>query len=276
MAIKSDLAESVADLKRLYNVEATIEYTSRNGLVRTLRTFLENRDIFLDHTVLITKFPRRIFDTGEDNILTFPWKGKFLYFRNSETLISTMAGRPHETLSMEIDHLLYDKVKGMNCQMDFSSTGRAQASLGILNKAPDMSWGPSGVGYATCILEVGMTESLRALDIDAQRWIKNEPSHVTQAITVKIYPRREEMIFAVWRSSTPRQPVRDHEVRITKHGGRPRVVSHNRTLRLSFQKIFERLATPDTRERDVIIFTARELCSIALKVWKELDLGRRG
>src|SRR6202000_825778 len=144
-----------------YNVEATVEYTSRNGLVRILRTFLENWDIFLDHTVLITKFPRRIFDAGEDNIPTIPWKGKFLYFRNSETLISTMAGRPHEILSREIDYLLYDKGKGMNCLMDFCSTRKAQESLGILNKAPDMSWGPEGVGYATCILEVGMRESLR-------------------------------------------------------------------------------------------------------------------
>ncbi|KIN03340.1 hypothetical protein OIDMADRAFT_26053 [Oidiodendron maius Zn] len=275
MATKSDPAESVADLKRLYNVEATVEYTSRHGLVRTLRTFLENWDRFLDHTVLITKFPPQVFDTEEDNIPAIPWKGKNLYFRNSKILISTMAGRPHEVLSRAIDHLFYDKVKSMNCETDWLASGTAKASLGNINKAPDESWGPISAGYATCILEVGMTESIRALDVDAQRWIKNEPSHVTQALTAKIYPHREEIIFAVWRSSASRQPVRDDEVRVTKHRGRPRVVSDKRTLRLNFEKIFERPATQGTTERDVI-FTARELCRIAITVWDQMELGRRG
>ena len=99
MAIKSDPAESVADLKRLYNVEATVEHTGRHGLVRTLRAFFENWDSFIDYTVLITKFPPQTFDTEEDNIPTIPWKGKNSYFRNSKILISTMAGRPHNILS---------------------------------------------------------------------------------------------------------------------------------------------------------------------------------
>ena len=269
----TDLAETVADLKSLYNVEATFEYTSRNDLVRVLRPFYENWDNFLDHTVLITKFPLQMFDTGEDNISAIPWKGKNLYFRNSEILISTLSGGPHEILSRLIDHLLYDKIRSMNCKEDLTPSGRATVSLGNLDKQPDESWGPRRVGYPTCVLEVGMTESIRALDIDAQRWIKNEPSYVTQVITAKTYPRREEIIFAVWKSSTPRQPVRDGEVRVTKRRGQPSVISDNRTLRLDFEKIFERPATPDTPESDVV-FTGHELCEIALTIWDQMDLLR--
>src|ERR1700733_11493712 len=100
MAAKSGLAGSDEDLKSLYNVEATFEYTSRSGLARALRTFLEHTDNILDHAVLVTRFPPQLFDAEDDNN-SLPVKGKVVYFRNLQILILIMAGGPHEVLARE-------------------------------------------------------------------------------------------------------------------------------------------------------------------------------
>ncbi|KIM97534.1 hypothetical protein OIDMADRAFT_58143 [Oidiodendron maius Zn] len=134
MAIKSDLAESIADLKSLYNVAATFEYTSRASLMRADR----------DHTVLITRFLSQMSDIeyGDDN-LALPHKGKSLHFRDRKVLIFNMAGATHEILCRALYTLFYEKLKKMNCQGDLIARGRGEkVSLENLNKEPDESWGP--------------------------------------------------------------------------------------------------------------------------------------
>ncbi|KIN06852.1 hypothetical protein OIDMADRAFT_174008 [Oidiodendron maius Zn] len=276
MAAKSDVTESVADLESLYNVEASFEYTGRDSLVPALRAFPETKDIILDHTVLITKFPLQLFNIEDGDIAVIPFHGKALYFRDRRILIFTMKGSPHEILSRAIHDLLRAKLRKMYCHEDLIASGGVIESLGNVNKQPDQSWGPKGVEYPTCVLEVGMEEreSIPALDRDAQRWIENEPSHVTQVITAKIFPHRPEIIFALWQAKSHRQPVKKDEVHVKIRQGQPRA-SNNRSLSVIFEKLFERLPIPGSSESDVI-FTAPELCSIALEVWEEIDLNRRG
>jgi hypothetical protein len=274
-----NMTESVADLESLYNVEATFEYTSRNGLVRALRAFRRtflDPPFLLDHTVLVTRFPPQLFEVEYEDVdnPVIPPKRKALYFPDSQILIFTMRGLPHEVLSRAINELLCDKLKRMNRREDLTARGGTTEDLQNLRKEPDESWGPVAAGYPTCVLEVGLSESLRSLDRDAQRWIGNDSSHVTQVITVKIYPHRHEMIFAIWRRTTGRQAVKDKEIRVELHDGRPRV-RNNIRLRLSFEQIFERLPTRGTAEGDVI-FSGRELGSIARRVWREMGLIPRG
>jgi hypothetical protein len=92
------MAESVADLESLYNVEATFEYTSRASLVRALRAFRDRAFLdepLLEHTVLVTRFPPQIFEgESEDNPVKV--KGRSLYFPDSEIFVFTMPGRPHD------------------------------------------------------------------------------------------------------------------------------------------------------------------------------------
>lgn len=271
MATKSGLARSDEDLKSLYNVEATFEYTSRNGLERTLSTFPGYKDM-LDHTVLITRFPPRVFDV-HDNPLR-PWVKKYLYVRDSQILILTIPSRPHEILALAMNELLVDKLKMMKYRDDLIATGAATVLLRNVSKQPDQSWGPNCVDYPTCVLEVDVSEGLRALDRDAQRWIQNEPSCVTQVITAKVYPHRQEMIFAVWQRTTGRQPVKTEEIRVEIREGQP-TVSNNRCLHLFFKQLFERPPTPGTTESDVI-FSKRELCSLARKVWEHMGVIPRG
>ena len=274
------MAESVADLEGLYNVEATFEYTSRKGLVQALcafrdRTFLDGA-FLLDHTVLVTRFPRKLFEVESEGSdwPTIPPKRKTLYFPDSQILIFTMAGGPHEILSRAINELLCDKLKRMNCRKDLTARGGQDACLQNLRKQPDESWGPHVASYSTCVLEVGVSESLRGLDCDAQRWLGNEASHVTQVITAKVYPHRHEMIFAIWHRTTGRQAVKDDEIHMEWHDGRPKARDNTR-LRISFEQMFERPPTRGTAEGDVI-FPKRELASMAREVWQEMGFIPRG
>jgi hypothetical protein len=134
-----------------------------------------------------------------------PPKRKAFYFPDSQILIFTMPGRLHELLSREINRLLSEKISRMNCLEELAATGAATERLQNLSKEPDESWGPEAVDYPTCVLEVGLSESRRRLDRDAQRWIENE---VSQVITVKIYPHRHGMMFAILCRTAPGRPRR--------------------------------------------------------------------
>lgn len=274
------MADSVSDLESLYNVDATFEYTSRRDLVRALRafcdhTFFDSTSLMLDHAVLVTRFPAQMFGLEPEDVDNpVPQKGKNLYFADSQILIFTMPGLPHELLADDISRIWWEKVSRMNCVEELFGIGGATARLQNLVKEPDRSWGPAAVHYPTCVLEVGLSESLRQLDLDAKHWIENELSHVTQVVTVKIYPRRYEIIFAIWRRTASRRAEKDDEIYVELHEGRP-IVRNNRHLHLSFEQIFERPPTSGTAESD-IIFTARELGSMARRVWLEMGLIPRG
>lgn len=270
------MVESVADLERLYHVEATFEYTSRDGLVRDLCAFddrIRLDDTFqLDHTVLITQFPPKLIEVESEGSdwPAIPPKKKTLYFPDSQILIYTMAGAPHEMLVQAMNNLMYEKLKTMNCWDYVTARGAPKEILENLNKTPDASWGPDLAGYPTCVLEVGASESLRQLDCDAHRWIGNEASHVTQVITAKIYPHKREMIFALWRRTADRQAVKADEICMEWHDGKINA-KDNKIVRISFEQIFERPPTRGTADRDMI-FSERDFGSIVRKIWREMHL----
>jgi hypothetical protein len=205
------MAESVADLEILYNVDATFEYTSCRGLVRALRAFcepifLDRTSLMLDHTVLITRFPPQMFGPESEDVDNPVLRnGKALYFPDSQILIFTMPSCPHERLVRVIGHVWREKISRMNCVEELADIGGPTARLQNLMKEPDGSWGPAAVDYPTCVLEVEVSESFRQLDHDAHRWIENELSRVTQVVIVKIYPCRHEIIFAIWRKTASRR-----------------------------------------------------------------------
>jgi hypothetical protein len=266
MTAKSGLAGSDEDLKSLYNVEATFEYTSRSGLARALRTFREHTDNILDHAVLVTRFPPQLFDAEDDNN-SLPVKGKVVYFRNLQILILIMAGGPHEVLAREVNALVGEKLTKMDLRKDFTMSGALKKPLGNVSKEPDESWGPRSVNYhPTCVLEVGLSQSLRAVEVDAQRWIESERSHVTQVMTAKIYPQRREIIFAIWGRTISGKAEKNEEMHIEMHGDQPSVRG-DRRLRLFFKELFERSPVRGTSEGDVIL-SYRELGMIAERVWE--------
>ncbi|OBT75594.1 hypothetical protein VF21_05853 [Pseudogymnoascus sp. 05NY08] len=276
--------EPDVDLEGLSDVEATIDFTNPKDFTRTLQALLYNAsscDPTSDHTVLVTGFPKKYISIDDDEQPLFPGSRKALYFEESESLIITMPGDPHEVAAMEFHNCLIKKIVEAGCFEEVISTGRARVSIGGVQKEPDASWGPfralgSGPGYRTCVLEAATSESGRGLSRDAKIWLEHEESHVMQVIGVKVCRRRPEIIFKVWkrgrqqldaRASHPPRAVVDQEIIVSLENGRP--VAEG-TLFLSFERILERNPRPGTAEGD-FKFSARELGGIARRVWSTMD-----
>ena len=82
--------------------------------------------------------------------------------------------------------------------MDMYWNGLSDKALGIAMESPDRSWGLSGSGYPTCVVESAVSESCRSLCRDAKIWLEHVDLHVTQVITIKIHRTRPEIVFTVW------------------------------------------------------------------------------
>jgi len=262
------MAESVAHLKSLYNVEATFEYTGRRRLARALCDFFHSTSVdhsfrLDDHKVLITGFPLQLL--RDVDVPLYPVKGRSLYFHDTQILILTMPGLPHEILTDELRHLFKTKVDSMNCQEELIKRGSTTEELDRKDKEADGSWGPAALRRPTCVLEVSASQSTRQLQLDARRWLESEISYVTQVITAKIHLQRHEIILTIWQRTASRQVEKKDEVYIELHDSQP-IVGANRCLQICFEQLFRRPPTRGTAERD-LVFSARELSGIARRVW---------
>ncbi|KFZ07648.1 hypothetical protein V501_06260 [Pseudogymnoascus sp. VKM F-4519 (FW-2642)] len=275
-------AEPDVDLEGLSDVEATIDFTNPKDFTKTVQSFFLNanaRDPVGDHTVLVTGYPNKWFNPDNDKSTLAPGAHKALYYHNTEILLLTMLGLPHEIAAREFSDSFIIKIDAMGCRDDIMSTGGATRSMSNISKEPDASWGPDTAlpptYYSTFILEAGASESGRALGRDAKIWLEHEESHVTQVITIKISRRRPEIVFTVWkrgrehrdtRANHPLRAVVDQQIQVTLQEGRPVA---DGMLRLSFEEIFERPQQLGTAEGD-LTFSTRELGAIARKVWRRM------
>jgi hypothetical protein len=264
--------EGLLDEGLLSDAEATIHFTDPNDLARTLRDFklTRCRDIY-DHTVLVTGFPIEILNINEDHTEAspLPRHRKILYLKNSKILILTMKGLPHEIAARHFAAKLHSKLEKMNCEDDIILGGGATVDLEGLTKEPDEMFGPYDADHMTCVLEAGYTESNRALHRDANEWLKNKESHITQVVLIKIFKGRTKILFSIIKKSREDQETKvDQDVYVTLEGGKPTTSGR---LTLSFEGLFERRPRPGTQESD-IEFSARDLTSIASPVWKKMGL----
>ena len=280
---------SGAQLEWLSDVEvgAKFHFTDRDSLARSLRSFFYNaydRDSLLDHTALVTDFPLESFimdeDMDDDDVRAdrsvIPRRHKLLYLTDSKILLLTMQSTPHEVASRRFGSLLTLKLDKMNCFYKITPTGGATREIenwmGNVRKSPDESWGPFGSGYATLMVESGVSESCGSLRVDAKIWLEHVDSHVTQVLTIKIHRTRPEIIFTVWKGAPQERDTRsqhlpravvDQEIHVKLEERRPMAERH---ISLSFEKIFERRPRPGTAEGD-FIFSKRELGMLASEVW---------
>jgi hypothetical protein len=299
--------EHEVDLEGLSDVEATIHFTNPDDVRETLHTFFDDawtRDSLGDHTTLITGFPIESFaddddkneyddddddddddDNDDDDELSpiVPRHYRRLYFVDSQILLVTMPGLPHEAFARQFDVRLGMKLDSMNCFEEFLTDGATTRSMINVKNEPDDSWGPflvpgsSEPAYPTCVLEARVSESSRALARDAKIWLEHEESHVTQVVTVKISRTRPEIVCLVWkkdeqqqqrdtRAHNPTRAIVDQEIHIILEDGRPLADGE---LCLSFEQLLERRPRPGTGEGD-LIFSGRELGRIARVVWIEM------
>ena len=278
-----------AQLEWLSDVEvgAKFHFTDRDSLARSLRSFFYNaydRDSLSDHTALVTDFPLESFimDEDEDDYDAVDDRSfilrhhKPLYLTDSKILLLTMVSKPHEVASRRFGSLLTLKLDKMNCFYKITPTGGATREMenwmGNVRKSPDESWGPSGSGYPTFVVESAVSESCWSLCRDAKIWLEHVDSHITQVVTIKIHRTRPEIVFTVWKGASqdrdapsqhPPRAVVDQEIHVKLEDKRPMAERH---ISLSFEKIFERRPRPGTAEGD-FIFSKRELGILASEVW---------
>jgi hypothetical protein len=128
------------------------------------------------------------------------------------------------------------------------------------------------------VVEVGNSETLHQLVLDAHVWLESADSHVRQVILIEFTPGQPRLIFQKWehftqtlrstRSDQPRgaQKTQAVEVRLVDN-----VPTANGSLELSFAKIFERSPEPNTKEGD-FVFTPADVTHIARLVWRRQNL----
>ncbi|KFY63215.1 hypothetical protein V496_04064 [Pseudogymnoascus sp. VKM F-4515 (FW-2607)] len=270
-------AELEVELEGLSDVEATIDFTNPKDFTETLQAHIHNArnsDPTGDHIVLVTGFPNTFFTTEDDERRLIPVSHKALYLRDTQTLLLTMPGGPHELTAMHFNDRLAMKLDVMGCYEEIFNFGQETVSIGSVSKEPDNSWGATR-SYATCVLECAVSQSGRSLRCNAKIWLEQEESKVSQVITINVNRRRPEIVFIVWKRrreqlqtrASPLCAVVDQVVHITLQARRP--VAEG-MLRLSFEEFFERKPQPGTREGD-LFFSTRELEAIARKVWGKME-----
>lgn len=269
--------------KELYNVEATIHYKNTTEFKRAWDNTFENmweRDSLGDHTILILGFPNDIFDDDNDSddyYNPFLRAGKILLLQDINAILFTMPSTIHE-MGAEIFHdLLSDKLKEMNCYWELEPTGRALQKLHGVSKEPDKSYELKRNNHLTFVVEVGVSESNRALTNDAKIWLEHFESHVAQVLVIAMSRKREVVSFILWHTAHEERGTRANQpllaaivqrVEVTLDEGRPMA---NGRIILSFEKLFERKPRQGTAD-DNIVLSRRELGGISRRLWERLGI----
>jgi hypothetical protein len=224
-----------------------------------------------------------VIDTNYDDEPLTPRHVKILYLENLQTLFVTKAGLPHETARAMFDQLIYGKLMAMNCADEVALCGATLWEMTNVRKMADASLGPltcRGRGtYITLALQVdaGASETARALARDATIWLEHPESHVAQVVVIKIFRRRPEIFFSVWkatqqetetRAGHPPRATEVQKVHVRLAQGRP--VAEG-TICLSFEELFERKPRLGTAEREDITFSAQDLVGLARVIWMEME-----
>jgi hypothetical protein len=269
--------------KELYNVEGTIHYTDTKGFKRALNNSsktLRERDSLGDHTILILGFPNdRLNDDNDPEYYytTFPRPCKILLLHDIHALFLTMAGSSHDGAAVLFHNLLYDKVKGMNCHEEHFPIGTTLQKLAGVWKQPDASYQLRREKHITFVVEVGVSESNRALANNAKIWLEHHESHVTQVLGIAVSHKRKTVSFILWKAAPQEKETRaqhplratiDHTVEVTLEEGR---LMANGRITLSFEELFERQPRQGTAENN-IIFSRRELGGLARGVWELMGI----
>jgi hypothetical protein len=158
-------------LKDLMEGVPTFPFTDADNLHRTIRDFQKEGQC---EYVIFKGVSHTKFDQLKDDRPSIIFRLHSLYIPDQQLLrIRTMAPTfPHEMAIQEFLGILILKYTAMGVYHDIAKGGSPVLNLGTAIKEPDCSWGPTGKGYITTALEVGMSESLHSLAL-------NEPGPVS-------------------------------------------------------------------------------------------------
>jgi hypothetical protein len=274
MATKSYAAGSSAFLEDLLEGEPTFQFTTVKNLERTVRRFYDQNQ----HEYLVfNDVPYDTFQHLGNDKSSILYSCRFLYLDDTKSLRIRMPSAAHEAASSEFNRRLLGKLGEMNLFNDVTIRHSQLRRIEKVRKQPDGSWGPVvPERYATCVLELGPSQSAHQLEIAARQWLElsdSPQSRIHQVFTIKIDQARQQIIFQKWertgraygrtRSDHPRRAHKTEEVMVSMVNNEPVATG---SLRLDFSMLFERPPRPGTSEND-IVFMPEDLTVIANEVW---------
>jgi hypothetical protein len=281
--------KSHALIKQIKEGAYEFQFTSLNDLERTLWGFQERAlEVNLPGRSLCDYF---VFQHVPHN--TFLQLSKIetsalshintLYFRDSQLLrIKMPIGRVHDSAVAKFGATFDTQLAYMHLLDDTNMEGSGLMEMENVSKQPDGCWGPYDEDYVTLTLEVGDSESSNQLVNDARLWLQTIGSHVTQVVTLKIDRNTPRITVQLWeaekrelrkdRTDRPPRVFKRQEIEILLIDNVPIA---NGSLRLSFEKIFERPPRAGTNESD-FIFSSDNLTALARLVWRRQNFIPRG
>ncbi|CAI7646826.1 unnamed protein product [Penicillium glandicola] len=111
---------------------------------------------------------------------------KLQYHRPTEILlVKVVPGWDHENLISLIRKLIDKELIAMDVDLECLTLGSPRNELGDWVKEPDICWAPAfSSNKPTCVVEIGTSESVSHLSVDAHGWLEASQSPVQVVITI--------------------------------------------------------------------------------------------
>jgi hypothetical protein len=223
----------------------------------------------------------------EDKRYTIGRGLRFTYCTDINTLIIKVPSPEHEAVTRTFTHDFMDQIRPMGLTElgDLKDMGATTYRGTSTKKEPDSCWRPLAArpnkqDWPTLVFEVGVSETLRKLRMDARWWLANSQGRVKIVLLFKINQVARTIHIEKWEcrpaahiyaNRPPAQvPTEIQTVDIDAHGivtGSPPATT--RPLVLHFQNLLLRQPVPP-QEQDVR-YTAQNLQRLGNGIWAALQ-----
>ena len=222
----------------------------------------------------------------EDKRFTINRGLRFTYCTDIDTLIIKVPSPEHEGVTRTFTHDFMDHIRQMGLTElgDLKDMGATAYKGTSTEKEPDSCWRPlaarpNKLDWPTLVFEVGVSETLRKLRMDARWWLANSQGRVRIVLLFKIDRVARTIHIEKWEcrpaahiyaNRPPAQvPTKIQTVDIDAHGVTGDPSATTPPLVLHFQNLLLRQPVPP-QEQDVS-YTAQNLQRLANGIWAALQ-----
>lgn len=235
--------------------------------------------------VLLSHVPATIVDSEIDNRRLFGKGTRIFYHEDIRKLILKLPSRPHYLAITRMNKLIERHRSAIGLDEQLDSILSSSVSDPPYKKEPDGSWIPASLPagrtdkWPSMILEVGYSESLKRLRVDAAWWLCRSKGEVKIAIIMSINTQKPHIIIEQFKPDLNTAALRDgphirnyprvipkcvQNLEIMASTGNVAVTGAPLVLR--FSDIF--LRQPQTQQETDLLISQQDLTAMAVKIWK--------
>ena len=233
-----------------------------------------------DHEyVVLSHLPPSVVDCLVDQPNVLGKGTRLFYDERWRKAILSLPSRPHEQTISRIGQVVDTWCDTMGLLQSLDSIGASTTRDGPYRKEPDGSWVPETLPpgrtlkWPSMVLEVGYSESLRRLHVDANWWLCRSLGEVKTVVLISINRVEREITVETWIPDIDGIPLRGirtcptkRHQNLTIRGDHHNVVVNGAPLVIKFSDVF--LRPPQNPQEVDLNISAQTLTAIALKVWK--------